>query len=473
MNKRILFLVLFIVLGAFMLPTAIRADEPVQNSICAAYFSGIGCPHCAKTDPVLLPQSTSQYPLVIIDYEIYQSTENAPLLYEYNDVYGEGLGIPQIIFGPNASIRGDSPILDNIDAVLASADANPCPLLDGMVPLEEVDFTSLPGDPKLWANNRVLLWDGGEGDNDVIYTLVTSPNISQVLTTIPAWSDLEPQSVPISGGSIDFDYSIHYRGWIVAWNGDAPPPSPGEEGNGSGTGGNGTGQVDLTLAKLLGLAAVDAINPCALAVLTLMLIAIVTYSAKNKRNILWSGLSFTAAVFIIYLFYGLVLIKFFQLVQLLTSIRLILLTILAVAAIILGLLNIRDFFRYKPGRVGTEMPLAWRPKVKKLLSKVTGPGGAFVIGAFVTIFLLPCTIGPYVIASGILSFMDLLSTVPWLLLYNLIFVLPMVIITLIVYGGMSGVKDVANWKDKHIRYLHLIAGILMLLLGIAMLLGWV
>ena len=119
------------------------------------------------------------------------------------------------------------------------------------------------------------------------------------------------------------------------------------------------------------------------------------------------------------------------------------------------------------------MPLSWRPKVKRIIAGVTSPLGAFFVGTFVTVFLLPCTIGPYVIAGGILSVLELIKTIPWLLLYNAIFVLPMLAITLLVYLGIAKVEDVAGWKEKNIRKLHAIAGAIMLSLGIAMLLGLV
>jgi len=67
----------------------------------------------------------------------------------------------------------------------------------------------------------------------------------------------------------------------------------------------------------------------------------------------------------------------------------------------------------------------------------------------------------------------LIRTIPWLLLYNLIFVLPMLIITLIVYFGIAKIEDISGWKEKNIRYLHLTAGIIILLLGLGMLIGLV
>jgi len=103
--------------------------------------------------------------------------------------------------------------------------------------------------------------------------------------------------------------------------------------------------TELNFPTIISLAAVDAVNPCAIAVLTLMLIAIMTYRPEKRRNVLLAGLAFTVSVYVMYFIYGLVIIRFFQVVQALTMVRLTLYKILGVAAIILGILNIKDFFR--------------------------------------------------------------------------------------------------------------------------------
>jgi thiol-disulfide isomerase/thioredoxin len=236
---------------------------------------------------------------------------------------------------------------------------------------------------------------------------------------------------------------------------------------------NSSSVVDFTWAKIFSLAAADAVNPCALAVLSLMLIAIMTANPRQKKKVLLAGLAFTSSIFVMYLIYGLIIIKFFQLIQVLSNVRLIFYKILAGAAILLGLLNIRDFFCYRPGSFLTEMPMCLRPRVQKIIRGITSPRNAFIIGIFVTLFLLPCTAGPYLIAGGILSVLEILKTFPFLFVYNLIFILPMLAITIIIYIGLTRVKDVAGWKDKNIRYLHLIAGLIIFFLGIAMLLGWI
>jgi cytochrome c biogenesis protein CcdA len=59
-----------------------------------------------------------------------------------------------------------------------------------------------------------------------------------------------------------------------------------------------------SIGKITMLALVDAINPCAIAVLTLILVAILTDHPEKRKKFLYGGLVFCLAVFIGYLFYG-------------------------------------------------------------------------------------------------------------------------------------------------------------------------
>ncbi len=230
----------------------------------------------------------------------------------------------------------------------------------------------------------------------------------------------------------------------------------------------------IDFVRITTLALADSVNPCAIAVLSMILVAIMTQNPDKKRKILFGGLSFVFAVFVGYLVYGLIIIQFFSLfAEILRENAIYIFKGLAILAMIFGALNVKDFFVYKKGSIGTEMPLFMRPKVKKVIERVTNPKGAFITGFIVTLFLLPCTIGPYVVASGLLAEIGALAAIPWLLYYNVVFVLPMLIITLLIYLGFAKVDDVTGWKDRNIRILHLIAGILMFLVGLAILAGWI
>ena len=228
------------------------------------------------------------------------------------------------------------------------------------------------------------------------------------------------------------------------------------------------------LLRLTGLALADSVNPCAIAVLTMVLVSILIQNPDKKKKVLQSGLAFTLSIFLGYLFYGTIIIQFFRIfAEFLRTNAIYFYDSLAILAMILGVLNIKDYFNYKQGSFATEMPLFLRPKVKKIIAKITTPTGAFVIGFIATLFLLPCTMGPYIIASGLLSKLGIIGALPWLIYYNLIFIIPMFVIVLLVYFGFKNVEEVSGWKERNIKKLHLIAGILLFLVGIAILNGWI
>jgi len=125
-----------------------------------------------------------------------------------------------------------------------------------------------------------------------------------------------------------------------------------------------------------------------------------------------------------------------------------------------------------------EVPLSWRPAIKKIINSATSPCGAFLVGFVVSLFELPCTGGPYIVILGLLA-KEATKTVgvTYLLLYNLIFVMPLVVLSIIIYKGLSTTEKLEKIRQDKIRILHLIAGILMLAIAGIMVLsiikGWV
>jgi len=232
--------------------------------------------------------------------------------------------------------------------------------------------------------------------------------------------------------------------------------------------------VEANFLGITGLALVDAINPCALAVLFMVLLVLLLQDPNKKNRVLVGGISFTLAIYIGYLIYGLIIVTLFtSMATFFKNISVYIYNGFAILAMLIGALQIKDFFYYKKGSIGTEMPLFMRPKVKKTINNITSVKGTFLIGLFVTLFLLPCTIGPYIVASGLLSQLGTFGALPWLLYYNLIFILPMLIIILLVYFGISRIQELEGWKERNIKKLHLISGILLFLVGISLLLGWI
>jgi cytochrome c biogenesis protein CcdA len=169
---------------------------------------------------------------------------------------------------------------------------------------------------------------------------------------------------------------------------------------------------------LVGAAAVDAVNPCAFAVITILLGTILIASKRRKR-VLSAGFAFTISTFISYLLMGFGLFSAIRI----AGIQHYVYTTVAILATLIGLWNMKDYLWY--GRwFKMEVPESWRPRLKKITSSVTSIPGAFGIGFLVSLFLLPCTSGPYVVIIGMLSDSSTqLQAVKLLLLYNLIFVI--------------------------------------------------
>ncbi len=217
-----------------------------------------------------------------------------------------------------------------------------------------------------------------------------------------------------------------------------------------------------SLWAIAGAAIVDSINPCAIAVLLILLTALMI-SNKDKKRALVGGLFFTLSIYIAYFLFGLGLLQLIAVANLSHIIA----KIVGVLALIIGLANIKDFFFYGGCGCVMEIPRGWRPTLKKILNGITSPFGAFLAGFVVTLFELPCTGGPYFFAIGLLSqAQSTIAILPVLLFYNLVFVLPLLLIVFIVYFGISSVERANEWKEKNIKLLHLVAGIIMLTLGV-------
>lgn len=222
----------------------------------------------------------------------------------------------------------------------------------------------------------------------------------------------------------------------------------------------------LTLGAVIGAALVDAINPCAFAVLVILLTTVLAGS-KKRRKALFSGLAFSFAIFISYFLMGLGLYTAVAS----TGISQGFFWVVAILALLIGIFNLKDFLWYGKWFI-MEVPISWRPKMKSLIKGITSVPGAFAIGFVVSLFLLPCTSGPYIVILGLLSKAATKSYAMWMLLiYNLIFILPMMLISVGVSLGITNIDKTERLRKRNLKRLHLISGIIILLLGVGMILA--
>lgn len=229
---------------------------------------------------------------------------------------------------------------------------------------------------------------------------------------------------------------------------------------------NPAGAEQVSIWLLTGAAFVDSINPCAIAVLLILLAGLM--ATGDKKRALIAGLAFTLAIYIGYLLVGLGLYSAIQF----AGLSALFYSLIGIIAILVGLANIKDYFWYGAGGFVMEIPRSWRPRVKKILDGVTNPIGAFIAGFLVLLFELPCTGGPYLFVLGLLADTTTRdAALPLLFYYNLVFVVPLLIITAFFYFGYKRIEEMQKWKDQNIRRLHLVAGLIMLALGIWVILG--
>ncbi|MCD6578541.1 hypothetical protein J7L48_03630 [bacterium] len=213
--------VMLIILAGFILALTISTAVAQEDKICAIYFTGVGCPHCAKTDPVVIKELTDEYNnLAIIEYEIYQTRGNAPLLLNYSFKYKTGEGIPLVIFSPSDYIIGDEPIIKNAKEKLNELNnGNDCLTLNGAIPFESLNLNTLPGYPKIWANGRVLIKTGKDNlpSNDTLMkNLLFSNNLSEIISSNNL-ENIKPFPVHLSGQDVYFTNAVKIGNWVMEY----------------------------------------------------------------------------------------------------------------------------------------------------------------------------------------------------------------------------------------------------------------
>src|SRR3989338_11270910 len=214
-----------------------------------------------------------------------------------------------------------------------------------------------------------------------------------------------------------------------------------------------------TIGTVLITALIDSINPCAIGVMILLVSILVANSKLRKKMLLIGGL-YISAVFVTYLLAGLGLIAFFQVIPLWVSeyIAIVVGSIIVIA----GLIEVKDFFWYGQG-ISLSIPAERAKQIKKMLENISVWGVIF-LGAFVAAVELPCTGGPYLAIILLLSQNFNFTAFLLLVIYNIIFVLPLIFILVAVMLGQK-VEKFAAWKAASKAHMRLAIGILLVLLG--------
>jgi cytochrome c biogenesis protein CcdA len=236
--------------------------------------------------------------------------------------------------------------------------------------------------------------------------------------------------------------------------------------------------TEFTILTVMAAGLVDGVNPCAFATL-IFFIMYLSMTGRTKKQVLAIGITYTLGIFITYFVLGLGLYAFIAKSS--SEIEIVskfLFPVMGFAAIFFGFYSIYDYTKAKTGRK-EEMMLQLPTSAKKLIGKTIKQQVklqyfaliAIVTGVLIALFEFLCTGQVY-----LPTIMVIVAEVPeyqtrgvlYLVLYNFMFVLPLIIIFGAVYFGMSA-EQLQEVLDKNRAAIKLLFALLFFGLGLFLL----
>jgi len=201
---------------------------------------------------------------------------------------------------------------------------------------------------------------------------------------------------------------------------------------------------------------VDGLNPCAFATLAFF-VSYLTLSGRKGREVLFVGAAFTLGVFLAYLLVGLGFYKVLDLLgSLLTAVGRWVYGLTAILCAALAVFSLLDFLKARRGEINDmalNLPHGLRMRINAVIRRGRKSqafvAGTFVTGVVVSFLELACTGQVYlptiifVVSQPELRVRALL----FLVLYNLLFILPLVVVFILVYYG-TGSKQLTHFLQR-------------------------
>jgi thiol-disulfide isomerase/thioredoxin len=190
---------------------------------------------------------------------------------------------------------------------------------------------------------------------------------------------------------------------------------------------------------------IDGINPCAFATL-IFFISYLTMVGRSRGEILWVGLGFSASVFATYLLIGLGILSFIQHLPFLPLVSRIVYFATLAFALTLGVLSLYDYVQLRRGRpaeMKLQLPDFLKKRIHKTIRERSRSGRYFLsaLGAGFVISLLEFTCTGQVYLPTLLFVTNIPalrgSAFLYLLLYNVMFITPLLAIFGVVYWGVT------------------------------------
>jgi len=135
------------------------------------------------------------------------------------------------------------------------------------------------------------------------------------------------------------------------------------------------------------------------------------------------------------------------------------------ALVVAGLIQLKDvFFPNMP--IHLRMSMKGFEKLTKLMAKASF-GVTALIGFLTTVFSTPCMLPLYVGTTAVIarSGLPMLKVLGFFLYYNLIFILPLIVILFVMASGKQ-IVNMKEWEHKNTKWLRFVLGIALILVGV-------
>lgn len=220
----------------------------------------------------------------------------------------------------------------------------------------------------------------------------------------------------------------------------------------------------------------DGVNPCAFATL----IFFIAYLEKMKhkgRALLAIGISFSIAVFTGYLMIGLGILEFYYQMEGIGILSEYIYIFAGIFSLVIASLNAIDFFRMEDKKAILQLPMFLKRRRGRIIKILTGEKSifilsllAFIVGLGISLLEFVCT-GQilFPIMAVIKSASPLRTTAfLYLLLYNSMFIVPLLLILFLFYIGYNP-KTIGEIQKRRNRMVKAFTTILLTIVGIYML----
>jgi len=217
---------------------------------------------------------------------------------------------------------------------------------------------------------------------------------------------------------------------------------------------------------------IDGVNPCAFATL-IFFISYLSFVGRKRNEILWVGIGFSGSVFVTYFLIGFGILSFIQHFSFLPLFSRIVYLLTIAIALTLAIYSLYDYVLLKKGRP-SEMKLQLPDFLKKRIHQAIREKNhstryflaAVTAGLIISLLEFTCTGQVYLPTILFVTNVPAMRTsaFSYLILYNLMFITPLLIIFGIVYWGVTS-EQLALFLQKRAATIKLLTSLLFFLLA--------